>query len=253
MSPDYCLTCDNDDYTWGVDAFDSIQAAIDGGALHVLVVGPGVFRAPFYLVSGVKESGSGADLTVLEAGESHPGPMVKAEGVAGAALAGMSLIGNGAGAGVRVEDDVRRMTLTRLIIRGATTGISLAGDASDLVVVNNTIIGNLDGMVAEGTAPIDVRNTIFAYNTHSGLTYSGSASSVSHTYNDYWANSNDLYVADVGGPPDAGGGELFLNSLFVAPLSHNYHLQAISPAVNAGALNDPAPSWYRQSRRHWLS
>ncbi|NIP87104.1 MAG: hypothetical protein GTO03_16690, partial [Planctomycetales bacterium] len=83
---------------------------------------------------------------------------VRAEGVVGAGMSGVTLAGDGAVDGLQVEDGAQSVTVARSIVRGAATGIRVDGADTALEVVNNTLVGNQDGMVADNCAPLDVRN-----------------------------------------------------------------------------------------------
>ena len=240
VSPTYCAICENDGLTWNVDAYDSIQTAIDTGANYVLL-GPGVYREPFYLLSGAQVAGSGADYTLIEAPPSLVGPLVHAEGTAATGLSRLSLVGNGLSEGWRVEDGAKGVKASRLIVRDHETGIAVDGAATDLEVANDTVVENVDGIVFTGNADVDVRNTVLAYNQGIGLAYETGAVRKSHTYNDYWANGTDLAYLDDAATPDPGASEVFLDPLFLAMLSHDYRPLEHSPLVDGGAVNDPAP------------
>ncbi len=221
------------------EAFNSIQDAIDSGANRVQLR-PGTYEQTFYLMSGVEVGGNGADLTIVEppAGSSEPA-MVRAEGVVGAKLSMLTLNGDGSGVdGLLVEDGAQSITLERAIIRGASTAISATGEATNLEVVNNTVVSNTNGFAAAGCAPVDVRNTVFAHNADTGLRYDdGCTTRKLHKYNIYWQNGTDL------DPENPGPGELFLDPLFVdpGPPSHDYHTQDASPVIDAGDPGDPPP------------
>ncbi len=150
------------------EEFTNIQDAILSDA-NTVVVKPGQYPQPFYLISGVNVLGSRADQTILEPPPGHTTPLVTAEGVVGARLSGFTLAGDGNQDGLRVEDGAQSITFGRNIVRGTETGIAVLGDDTDLEVVNNTIVDNTNGMVASACAPVDVRNTIFAYNQDAGL------------------------------------------------------------------------------------
>ena len=171
VSPDHCATCDNDGHTWGEDAFVSIQEAIDSGATRVLVR-PGTYEEPFYLVSGVQVIGTGADLSIVQP-PSGPAPaaLVTAEGVAGVTLARLTLNGDDRTNGLQVEGGALDVTVTRNIVRQTHTALQLDGAGTDVEVVNNTLVGNTNGLVATNCAAVDVRNTIFAHHTDTALAY----------------------------------------------------------------------------------
>jgi len=220
------------------EEFTSVQAAIDSGANRV-ELRPGTYQQTFYLMSGVEVMGNGADLTIVEPPDGNTDPaLVRAEGVAGAELSMLTLHGDNSGVdGLLVEDGTQSVTLARTIIRGTNTAISTTGGTTELEVVNNTVVYNDNGMVARNCAPVDVRNTIFANHSDTGLTYEGCATRKLHKYNLYWNNTTDL------SPADPGPGELFLDPLFVdpGPPSHDYHTEDASPVIDAGDPGDPPP------------
>lgn len=228
------------DLVWGKTAYASIQQAINSGAQRVRVH-PGVYREAFYLPSGVEVIGAGADETIVQAPPSGATALVSAEGVSLTTVSQLSLVGNDLCEGVRVEDGAQAVSLDRDIIRSTSTAIHVIGAGSAVEVVNCDLLNNTDGLMASSGAPVDVRNTILAYNSGTALSYDSTAPAKSHTYNDYWLNGTDLYLADLGTPATAGQGELFLDPLFVSLLAHDYRLLDASPCIDAGALNDPAP------------
>ncbi|MCP4540736.1 MAG: PKD domain-containing protein [Chloroflexi bacterium] len=217
------------------EEFTSIQAAIDSGANRVIVK-PGVYEEPFYLLSGVEVIGAGADRAIIQAPVGSTDPLVVAEGVSGASLSRLTLDGNGESVtGFYTEDNAQAVRLARAIVRDAQTGIHVTGSDTDVEVVNNTIVENADGMIASSCAPVDVRNTIFAHHTGTGLAYEGCAATKLHTYNLYWDNTTNIT------PDETGPAELFLDPLFIDPLADDYRTEDISPVVDAGNPTDPAP------------
>ncbi|MCW5852638.1 MAG: hypothetical protein KIT87_21380 [Anaerolineae bacterium] len=243
VAPGYCATCANDGLTWGQTAFSSIQAAIDRGAPRVNLR-PGLYREPFYLTNGVQVNGSGPDLTIVQppAGSS-PSYLVSAEGIVGASLNRLTL----AGAGLRVEDGALSVRAFRNIIRGAMTAIRQDGAATELEVVNNTLVNNTDGLSATGCAAVDVRNTIFASHSGVALKYQGAGSTCNPTptqldrYNLFWLNAGDVKI-DNGTPQAAfGPGDITLDPYFTAPNQLNFRPRVGSPAADAGNPTDPSP------------
>ena len=244
VAPTYCVVCANDGHTWGVDAFSSVQAAIDSGANRVLL-GPGVYQEAVYLVNGVQVIGSGADLSLLQppAG-APPSALVKAEGVRRATLSRVTL--NSAGTGVtgyRAENGADGLKVARNIVRNSTgVGIQLDGSATRVEVVNNTVVGNGVGLQTVNCAALDVRNTIFAFQTGAALSYQTCAAGDElHRYNDYWLNGGDVQVD--GGAPQAafGPGDLTLDPLFTNAAAQDYRPLPGSPVLNAGNPSDPTP------------
>jgi len=216
------------------EEFTGIQAAIDSGANRVLVR-PGTYSGPVYLVTGVEVLGAGAGVTILEPAPVGTTPVLRAEGVRGAGLARFTLTGNSPVIAFRAEQGAQAITIQRSIVRDASTGILVHGSETEVEVVNNTIVGNTDGMIAADDAPVDVRNTVFAFNSGTGLSYSGTAPSTVHVYDLYWKNGTDLC------PAAPQGGEVFADPLFVDRLGHDYSTLDESPVVDAGNPSDPAP------------
>ncbi len=221
----------------GSEEFTSLQDAIASSANRVLIR-PGTYQENLYLISGVEVVGDSADLVILEPEAGSTDPLVRAEGVVGTKLMMLTLNGAGSGVdGLSVEDGTQYVVAKQNIIRGTDTAISTTGGDTALEVVNNTIVYNVNGAVASDCAPVDVRNTIFAHHSGTGLTYDGCATQKLHKYNLYWSNTADL------SPNDPGAGELFLDPLFVNPgdPSHDYHTLDGSPVIDAGDPGDPPP------------
>jgi len=224
----------------GAGCGSPIQDGINSGANRV-VLEAGDYQEAFYLISGVEVVGQGADLTIVEpeSGSSAPA-VVRSEGVMGAKISMLTINGAGSGVdGLRAEDG-GDITVKQTIIRNADIGLHATGAASKVEVVNNTIVYNGKGMVADACAPVDVRNTLFSQNTSTGLSYEddeGCATRKLHKYNLFWHNGSDL------SPTDSGAGELFLDPLFVdpGPTSHDYHTEYGSPVIDAGDPGDLAP------------
>jgi len=68
VDDDYCSSCGNDGHTWGVDAFDNIQAGIDAitltpGTVHVAA---GTYNENITLVNGVSVYGAGAGSSIID-------------------------------------------------------------------------------------------------------------------------------------------------------------------------------------------
>ncbi len=220
------------DLVWGQTAFGEIAEAVASGAARVLVH-PGRYPQPFHLVSGVEVLGYGAGVTIVEAPSGGSGALVRAEGVAGAVVARLTLSGSADWEGLRVEDGARGITLARSIVRDASTGVRLRGDSA-VELVHNTIVKNVDGVTAEGATPVDLRNTILAYNAGIGLTY-GAPSQLTNNYNGYWGNGAAM------SPLGAGPGNLFADPRFADAAAHDYSLGEGSPLIDAGAPGDPTP------------
>lgn len=226
-----CSECAGGSLTWGVDAFATIREAVESGAARVLVH-PGRYPQTFYLVSGVEVIGSGAELTIIEPPNGPAATLVTAEGVAGASLARLTLAGDSQWDGFLAEGGATGLKLTRCILRDLDTAVHLQG-GSEVEIVNNTIVRNIDGIVIEADTPLNVRNTILAYNTTSGLSYPADAPSLSNTYNNFWLNGMDM------NPSGVSLGSLFVDPRFRNLAMNDLRLAANSPLIDKGAPNDP--------------
>jgi len=228
-----CSECSGGSLTWGDTAFATVREAVESGAARVLVH-PGRYPQRFYLVSGVDVIGSGAETTIIEPPVGTAATLVTAEGVAGSSLARVTLAGGANWQGFLAEGGAQGLTLSRNILRDLSTGVRLR-NGSEVEVVNNTIVRNTNGLVAEGNNPVNARNTIFAYNTGTGLSRGTGTTSLSNTYNDFWGNGTHMSPADV------GGGKLFLDPRFRNLRADDLRLAADSPLIDMGAPNDPMP------------
>ncbi|MCB9153462.1 MAG: hypothetical protein H6649_05325 [Caldilineae bacterium] len=234
----YCPSCDNDGHTWGVDAFDAIQDAVDSGAQRVLIE-PGLYREQVALVNGVSLFGSGAGLTVLAPPDSDGGYLLGAENARLATVALLTVAGEGTADGIQV-DGRGSLTLKRAIIRNTGTAISVSGEDALATLVNDTLVSNDNGVLAASCGSVDVRNTILAYHQDTALGLETCAATSLHTFNAFWQNGHDLQID--GSPIDQPGpGEVFADPRFTDPSSHDYRPQSNSPVVDAGDPSDPAP------------
>ncbi len=241
VSPTYCATCRNDGYTWGLDAFASIQTAIGSGAQQVLL-GPGVYREPFSLVSGVQVIGSGADATIVTAAPISPTAIVQADGISGATLARLTVAGSSNGIGVYLKNNARAVNIARVVIRQTADAIRVEGGdaAAPLRVVNATIVNNTNGVSSPNCGAVEVRNSVFAFNSGTALNLQTCAATRLHTYNLFWRNGGDLALdGSVVGQP--GAGEVFADPRFENLSRHDYRPQVGSPAIDAGDPYDPTP------------
>ena len=229
------------------DCFTSIQAAIDSGAGQVLLE-PGIYREPAWLVSGVQLLGSGAESTILQplaiarSGEQGAGSgdaLLQGEGISSALIGRLTLDGGGAADGIRMEDGAANVTVARAIVRGAGTALSFDGAGTNVEVVNNTLVDNGNGLAATACADVDVRNTIFA-SQGTALSYQTCAATELHQYNAYFANGED-YVINGAPVNQPGVGEIAADPLFTNPLAHNYRPLPESPVIDAGNPSDPTP------------
>lgn len=241
-----CAPCvlpmaDPDHLSWGVDAFDTIQAAIDTGAPRVLVHA-GAYAQAFHLVTGLDLIGAGAGLSVISPPASPPVALARAEGIRGSRLARLTLAGSAGVDGARFEDGARDLVLARSILRDSGVGLRIRGAATELELANNTFARNATGLAAESCAPVDLRNTIFAGHSDSGLAYQSCAATKLHSYNDYFDNAADLKI-DGSAAQAPGVGEIFADPAFTdpAPPANDFRPTDGSPVIDAGNPSDPVP------------
>jgi hypothetical protein len=215
--------------------FTTIQAAINSGADRVLIQ-PGVYKEMLTISGDVIIAGSGADLTWIQFPDGVvPSVLVDVNGASNVSLMNVSLVGKDSGTGLQVRNGANNVTLARTVIRDMATAVLVDGAATDLEVKNNTIVGNAAGFNATNCASVDVRSTVFAFNTGTALQYQGCAAVQLHQYNLYFANGTDLL------PLDPGGGELFSDPLFLDYGSNDFRVEDASPVIDAGAPGDPVP------------
>ncbi len=215
--------------------YTSIQAAIDSGATRVLIQ-PGIYEETITLTSNVTVIGSGADRTYLKFPTGVTTTvLVEADGISNTVLMNLTLLGQGSDTGLAVSNGAQNINLSRTIVRDLNTAVSITGNTTDLELKNNTLVGNVNGVNATSCASVDIRNTIFAFNTGTALAYEGCAAVQLHQYNLYWANGTDM------SPLDPGGGELFSNPLFLNYANNDYRTATYSPVIDAGSPGDLVP------------
>ena len=212
--------------------FTRIQDAINSGASRVLIE-PGIYYEAITLTDNVIVAGSGAGLTTLAlpVGESV---LVSAENVTNAALLNLRLQGNGVGTGVAATNG-STLALERLLIESMATAVAIDGASNNVDLKNNSLIANVNGINATNCAELDVRNTVFAYNTGTALAYEACAAVKRHEFNLYYANGTDMM------PNNPGSGELFSNPLFLNFGAGDYRVATASPVINAGSPGDAVP------------
>ena len=216
--------------------FTTIQAAIDSGADRVLVQ-PGIYAEAITLSDDVTVIGSGADRTILTFPvNSTPTVLVDADGVDNAAVMNLTLLGEDSGIGLQATNGASNIRLERALVQGMETAVSVDNSTTTLALKNNTIVDNSNGFVASNNAGVDIRNTIFAFNTGTAVQYDPGAVLQLHQYNLYYANGTDL------SPNNPGGGEQFSNPLFLDFANDDFRTERFSPVVDAGTPNDLVPT-----------
>ena len=221
------------------EEFTAIQEAIYSGANQVLVRA-GIYPGDIDVISGIELRGSGADRTVLEGDNAAMTQIIRAQGVANVGIAGFTLAGDGLVNGLLVEEDAQNIRFYRNIVRDTNNGILVVGEGvgvsgNELEAYNNTLVSNRIGMNLTECADMNVRNTIFAFNTELGLTYKTCAIIENHSYNNFWANKAHMF------PFVPNGSEIFLDPLFVDLTTQTYETLSYSPVIDGGDPADSAP------------
>ena len=255
----YCPTCANDGRTWGVDAFSSVQAAIDSGAPRVRIL-PGVYQERITLVNGVQVIGSGAESTILQSPTGvnavclpiyvcTPGinlntiPFITADGIKSATLSRVSVVGLGSSAaasGVRASNGAT-LKLSRNIFRDTGNAVLLDGSGTDVEIVNNTFAKNGNGIVAINKAGLDVRNNSFSNSTF-GIIYDPTAAQLLRQYNNYYAINFPLLTFPGSQSVTPNGlGEITLDPFFADVSANDFRLLGNSPLIDAGNPSDSTP------------
>jgi len=121
---------------------------------------------------------------------------------------------------------------------GQGTGFMYAYSASNITIVNNTIVGNQTNQRGAGISLIDdnnvdIRNNIIAFNEGGHGIWVESCSGVTVEYNDVYGNPVGNYSGVT-----AGVGSISTDPLFVAMPADCYTLRSTSPCIDAG---DPDP------------
>jgi len=136
-------------------------------------------------------------------------------------------------------------TISNNIITGNSAdwlgGGIIVVNSSSATIINNTVAANSGGdwggggIAAMGDCSAIIINNIVTGNIGDGGICAYYNSSFSIDYNDVWNNSFSNYDGCSAGPND-----IYENPLFVNPSAGDYHLQSVSPCIDAG-WND-APS-----------
>jgi hypothetical protein len=139
------------------------------------------------------------------------------------------------GAGVWSDKGHTNLRLERNVIAenaGAAVIVADYDPGSHVVVLNNTISGNEDGLAIESARVAEITNNI--------VTDNGFGISISFVYN-YTISYNDVY-GNAGGDYvgcEPGIGDISADPMFVGGVPFDYHLTALSPCIDAGDPNSP--------------
>jgi len=139
------------------------------------------------------------------------------------------------GAGMWAEKGTTDFIVERNLFvenNGAAISISDYDPGTNLLLTNNTIAANTDGVLLEFGNEAVIRNNIIVGNG-SGITR-GSFLALSSRYNDVWDNDGCDYV---GCKP--GEGDISEDPLFEGGAPFDYHLTLGSPCIDAGDPMSP--------------
>jgi len=141
---------------------------------------------------------------------------------------GISLVDVGGGsATARVLDN---------LVTGGSDGSGVLLSAKDgsisSSVINNTLDDNAVGVLIIGPGAATVENNAITGSSGIGLEFDPNETDVSNQNNLYFGNATDLSSGNTPVPP--GPNSVFAAPLYVDAPHGNYHLQASSPAIDAG-------------------
>jgi parallel beta-helix repeat protein len=117
-----------------------------------------------------------------------------------------------------------------LVYNNYMNGFSLGhmGDIVNILYRNNTIYQSGTAIMIGHVQQIKMVNNIFSIKASENLT-SGDRSKVQFDYNLYYASGTSIDKSSL------GANSIFANPQLVAPGSGNFHLEASSPAIDAGS------------------
>lgn len=141
----------------------------------------------------------------------------------------------GCAAGIWCEKGHTRLVLEKNLIIGNSGGALTVADydpGSEVVVVNNTVCGNTEGLRLWFALRAEIKNNIISGNgTGVRVDY---VLGYSILYNDVWDNEGGDYVGC-----EPGVGDISADPLFVGGIPPDYHLTALSPCIDAGDPRSP--------------
>ncbi|MCL6584405.1 MAG: right-handed parallel beta-helix repeat-containing protein [bacterium] len=128
------------------------------------------------------------------------------------------------------------LSITNNLVINQEVGLYIAWEeSSGTAIINNTITGNrYDGVWCYRSSPV-IKNNIITQNGYGICAIYSAAPEIS--YNDVWGNGQD-YNQQTGGLAAPGPGDISADPLFVNPDEGDYHLDLLSPCIDAG---DPNP------------
>jgi outer membrane protein assembly factor BamB len=221
-------------YTLSPNLQDRIDNTVMGDTLWVE---PGTYFEHITLRNGVVvKSKKGYDSTIIDG--SGTGVVVSAPYLDPSAVIDGFTIRNGS-TGINI--DRGGVTIIRNKISGNVLGLYMIGSFvySDPVIRKNVFIGNTGQAIETNNSWAEVSNNTIV-NNGSGADGYGYYSP-SPTYNNciIWGNGDDLTRTAYAtysciGNGDTGTGNISSDPLFVDPEKGDFHLQALSPCIDAG-------------------
>ncbi|MCB8944437.1 MAG: tandem-95 repeat protein [Ardenticatenaceae bacterium] len=256
-SSSYCANCANDGLIWGVDAFATIQAAVDAaetdmlnlfagdGTPFTVGVAEGVYTESVEINWNLQLLGSNPDKTTIVGVN---GPAVTLSSTVGTKVAGFTLIGGGANpVGLHLTGGSYGVAIDYNLFKDNVIGINVDGRSSGSANFNTLINNNTGIMVNAKYDWLDTNSNLLSNN---GIGLYAETVSVTHTIDTgiIVTNATGLIFSE--------------NNLLYNPI--NYHnvltglndivgqdplltgdyayLQVGSPALDAGRLGEPAPT-----------
>lgn len=240
----YCENCGNDGLLWGVDAFNTIQSALDRAEADLIALGeahdapvftvavaPGDFDEAVQIPSYVRLMGSGADQTRLF---TTSGSVVTFDGAVHSAISHLLIDGGQTTTHtIAAVAAGNNLTIERNVILNAPTdaaGIYFAERTSG-EITNNTLVNNATALFAAGTGSwMQAENNIVSGGTVGFATTDGAA--INNNYNLLFLPGGTLSVGNVAlGTSNIRN----VNPQFVSPAPANhYRLQPTSRALDSG-------------------
>ena len=242
---DYCESCLNDGLEWQVDAFATIQSALNaaGNAVHALSgaatdprqtvgVGPGTYAEHLTVPSHVRLVGVGAEQVTVDAGGT--GSAVTLNGVVDVEVRGLRLRGASAPA-LHALGASNTITVSRnLIANNASNGVRFDGGATGVLKFNTLVANTGAALHVEGAGSrVDVADSIASGNGVGWRTASGGL--VASAFNLLHGNTTNLSGVTAGTNDRIGVTPGFANT-------NDYQLLPTSPAVDTAEQIEPAPA-----------
>jgi uncharacterized repeat protein (TIGR01451 family) len=266
VSGSYCsgAGCVNDGLVWGVSAFSDLPSALTQATKEVaalgcvtstcgtqltVAVGIGTYPTtqPILVPSHVNLTGSGADLTTLQA--TSTGSVLVIDGATGVGVSGFTLTGgtsNGTsdpGAGIIIRNLANNVQISHNLIVRNNLGVAVQSAASAQLSFDTVASNAGDGVQATGQNSLaNVADSILASNGTGGSGYGLDGPSPAQAL-----SQHNLYAANASGPTQSqtlgvGDSQVISANIVFADLAHgNYHLTLASPAVDAADPTAPVP------------